>query len=53
MVHPVVLGKGKRLFRDSAAGTDLELVESGKAGPNVLLLIYRPASSTADEPDGS
>jgi dihydrofolate reductase len=53
MVHPVVLGKGKRLFRDSAAGTDLELVESRKAGPNVLLLIYRPASSTADEPDGS
>ena len=53
MVHPVVLGKGKRLFRDSAAGTDLELVESRKAGPNVLLLIYRPASSTADGPDGS
>lgn len=53
MVHPVVLGKGKRLFRDSAAGTDLELVESRKAGPNVLLLIYRPASSTADGPDGT
>jgi len=53
MVHPVVLGKGKRLFRDSAAGTDLELVESRKAGPNVLLLIYRPASSTADGPDGN
>jgi dihydrofolate reductase len=53
MVHPVVLGKGKRLFRDSAAGTDLELVESRKAGPNVLLLIYRPASSTAAGPDGS
>jgi dihydrofolate reductase len=53
MVHPVVLGKGKRLFRDSAAGTDLELVESRKAGPNVLLLIYRPASSTAAGPDGN
>src|SRR5215470_15493058 len=37
MVHPVVLGKGKRLFRDGA-GTDLELVDSRKVGPNVLLL---------------
>jgi dihydrofolate reductase len=43
MVHPVVLGSGKRLFKDSAGGTDLELVESRKMGPSVLLLIYRPA----------
>jgi len=50
MVHPVVLGKGKRLFGNGAAGTDLELVESRKVGPNVLLLIYRPASGKAGEP---
>ena len=50
MVHPVVLGKGKRLFSDGAAGTDLELVESRKVGPDVLLLTYRP-SSPADKPD--
>ena len=42
MVHPVVLGKGKRLFREGSAGMDLELAESRKAGPDVLLLIYRP-----------
>jgi dihydrofolate reductase len=42
MVHPIVLGNGKRLFKDGAAGTDLELVDYRKAGPDVLLLIYRP-----------
>jgi dihydrofolate reductase len=49
MVHPVVLGRGKRLFKDGAAETDLELVESRKVGPDVLLLTYRPASKKADE----
>jgi len=48
MVHPVVLGKGKRLFAEGSAGTDLELVESRKAGPDVLLLIYRPAKAAAE-----
>jgi dihydrofolate reductase len=43
MVHPVVLGSGKRLFKEGAGGTELELVESRKMGPSVLLLIYRPA----------
>lgn len=48
MVHPVVLGSGKRLF-DGAPATDLELVESRTVGPYVLLLIYRPAPSLAAE----
>jgi dihydrofolate reductase len=50
MVHPVTLGHGKRLFNDGGAGTSLELVESRKVGPDVLLLIYRPASQNADQP---
>jgi len=50
MVHPVVLGTGKRLFSGSAAGTDLQLVGSRKVGPDVLLLIYRPASGEAGTP---
>ena len=53
MVHPVVLGTGKRLFSGSAAGTDLQLVDSRKVGPDVLLLIYRPASSEAGTPAAS
>ena len=44
MVHPVVLGGGKRLFKDSAAVTDLTLTDCRKVGPDVLLLIYRPAN---------
>jgi dihydrofolate reductase len=53
MVHPVVLGTGKRLFSGSAAGTDLQLVGSRKVGPDVLLLIYRPASGEAGTPAAS
>ena len=43
MVHPVVLGSGKRLFKEGAGGTELELVETRTMGPSVLLLIYRLA----------
>jgi dihydrofolate reductase len=43
MVHPVVLGSGKRLFADSSAVSDLRLVESRNVGPDVLLLVYQPA----------
>jgi dihydrofolate reductase len=45
MVHPVVLGQGKRLFADGGT-SDLALVESRKVGPDVLLLTYRPTSRT-------
>jgi dihydrofolate reductase len=48
MVHPVVLGTGKRLFDGGSGATDLALVESRKVGPDVLLLIYRPASREPD-----
>ena len=43
MVHPVVLGEGKRLFKVGGPDIALELVESRNVGPNVLLLTYRPA----------
>jgi dihydrofolate reductase len=48
IVHPVILGTGKRLFSHGNAGTLLELAETRKAGPDVLLLIYRPATAKAD-----
>jgi dihydrofolate reductase len=44
MVHPIVLGEGKRLFGEGGL-SDLELVDSTKAGPNVLLLTYRPKAA--------
>jgi dihydrofolate reductase len=48
MVHPIVLGSGKRLFKEGAAGTELELTDCRKVGPDVLLLTYRPASRKDD-----
>ena len=41
LVHPVVVGTGRRLFGEDATGTTLELLDSRKIGPDVLLLIYR------------
>jgi dihydrofolate reductase len=53
MVHPLVLGHGKRLFPDGFPGAGLQLAGSRQAGPDVLLLIYRPqpaeAGSAGDE----
>ncbi len=43
MVYPVILGQGKRLFTDPSVVTRLQLVESRVAGPDVPLLIFRPA----------
>jgi dihydrofolate reductase len=50
MVHPVILGSGKRLFRDGTDAAYLTLAESRKVGPDVLLLIYRPAGRNGDGP---
>jgi dihydrofolate reductase len=43
MVYPIILGQGKRLFTDPSVVTRLQLVESRAAGPDVPLLIFRPA----------
>jgi hypothetical protein len=37
-VHPVLIGRGKRLFGDADAETDLELLESRAFGNDVVLL---------------
>jgi dihydrofolate reductase len=47
MIHPVLLGEGKRLFRDGSAAADLELIDSRTVGPDVILLTYRPARTPA------
>ncbi len=50
MIHPVVLGSGKRLFRDGSGKTGLKLVDSKTTSSGVLILTYQPAS---DEGEGA
>ena len=45
MVHPVVLGRGKRLFEEGGDQKTLELVDSKTFGTGVLYLTYQPAQS--------
>jgi dihydrofolate reductase len=47
MVFPVVLGSGKRLFRDGVAKLALRLVETKTFGSGVAVLSYEPAERTA------
>jgi dihydrofolate reductase len=43
MVHPVVLGSGKRLFRDGSDTTVLRLVETRTFSSGVVVLSYQKA----------
>ena len=43
MVHPVVLGNGKRLFEDGDDRKPLELIDSRTFDTSVLYLTYKPA----------
>ena len=44
MVHPIVVGGGKRLFDGRAPGTTLQLLTTRQVGPDVTVLTYRPAT---------
>src|ERR671910_1615037 len=43
LVHPIVVGSGKRLFPDGGDLKALKLVDSKTFGTGVLYLTYRPA----------
>jgi dihydrofolate reductase len=43
MVHPIVVGSGKRLFEDGVDQKALKLVDSKTFGTGVVYLTYRPA----------
>jgi dihydrofolate reductase len=43
MVHPVVVGKGKRLFKDNGALKRLKLVNNKTTRTGVAILTYQPA----------
>jgi dihydrofolate reductase len=45
LVHPIVVGKGKRLFPDGTEETPLKLVDSKTFSTGVLYLTYQPAGA--------
>jgi dihydrofolate reductase len=45
LVHPIVVGSGKRLFPDGTETEPLELVDSKTFSTGVLSLTYRPAQA--------
>lgn len=45
MVHPVVVGKGKRLFTEGGDLKKLQLVDSKVTSTGVMILTYRPAKN--------
>ena len=45
MIHPLVLGTGKRLFRDGTPLTKVRLVDSKPTSTGVLILDYEPVRS--------
>jgi dihydrofolate reductase len=42
MVHPLVLGTGKRLFRDGTSLTKLKFIDTKATSTGVLILTYEP-----------
>jgi dihydrofolate reductase len=47
MIHPILLGSGKRLFREGISPTRLRLVDSKTSSTGVLILRYRRADEDA------
>jgi dihydrofolate reductase len=42
LIHPLVLGSGRRLFRDGGPAANLRLVESVTSTTGVIIAIYQP-----------
>ena len=49
IIHPIVLGSGKRLFEDEGYRKPLKLVDSKTFATGVLYLTYRPARQEEGE----
>ena len=47
VIHPLVLGSGRRLFDDGGSGAALRLVDSKTTTTGVVIATYRPAEPTA------
>ena len=53
MIHPIVLGHGKRLFREGGTPVHLRLVDTKPTTTGVLLLTYVPTAEVAATPVGA
>lgn len=42
LVYPILMGEGKRLFRDGIGNHDLNMVKMKSMGSGVVLLLYGP-----------
>jgi dihydrofolate reductase len=47
MIHPVIVGKGKRLFTEDVDLKRLQLVDSKVTGSGVVIVSYQPVQSKA------
>ena len=50
LIHPLVLGSGRRLFPDGGTPSPLRLVDSKTATTGVMIATYRPAGSDTAKP---
>ena len=48
LIHPLVLGSGRRLFPDGGAPATLRLVDSKATTTGVLIAIYRPETANSE-----
>ncbi len=48
LIHPLVLGSGRRLFADGGAPTTLKLVASNVTTTGVLIATYRPETANSE-----
>jgi dihydrofolate reductase len=52
MVHPIVVGSGRRLFEEGGDRKELELVDSKTFSTGVVYLTYRPTHSKTTRSSG-
>ena len=50
LIHPLVLGTGRRLFPDGGPSASLDLVDSRTTSTGVIIATYRPAAPAAPAP---
>jgi dihydrofolate reductase len=48
MIHPVIVGNGKRLFKEEGDLKKLQLVDSKVTGKGVVILTYQPAKDEGE-----